>query len=43
LRAERSGRGEGRVYTISVTSTDSAGRTGLASAEVRVPHDQRTK
>jgi len=43
LRAERSGRGEGRVYTINVTSTDSMGRTGLASAQVRVPHDKRTK
>ncbi|HKO15510.1 MAG TPA: hypothetical protein VJU87_04675 [Gemmatimonadaceae bacterium] len=41
LRAERSGTGTGRVYTIGVTCSDAAGNTsspGLTS--VRVPHDQ---
>ena len=30
LRAERSGRGDGRTYTVIVTATDGAGKQGLA-------------
>ena len=41
LRAERSGRGNGRVYTITITSTDSAGNSSSTQVSVRVPHDQR--
>lgn len=41
LRAERSGKSDGRVYTITYRATDCAGNTSLASATVTVPHDQR--
>ena len=38
LRAERSGGGSGRIYTITVTATDAAGNTTQRSVEVSVPH-----
>jgi len=41
LRAERSGTGTGRIYTITITCTDQLGQTGEATVEVTVPHDQR--
>jgi uncharacterized repeat protein (TIGR01451 family) len=41
LRAERSGTGSGRIYTITITSTDSAGNTSSKRLFVTVPHDQR--
>ena len=37
LRAERSGAGEGRIYTITYKVTDHAGRTTIRSVEVKVP------
>src|SRR5574341_143084 len=40
LRAERSGAGNGRVYTMTYQATDIAGNTATASATVIVPHDQ---
>jgi hypothetical protein len=40
LRAERSGLGTDRVYTIVVECTDAAGNVTEASVEVTVPHDQ---
>jgi hypothetical protein len=40
LRAERSGRGDGRVYCISFTAKDSYGKTCKGMVEVGVPHDQ---
>jgi hypothetical protein len=40
LRAERSGKGSGRIYTITITCTDSAGNTSSTSVEVRVPTSQ---
>jgi|GEM_PF-6718020 len=39
LRAERSGIGNGRVYTITVAYTDGAGNPGTADYEVHVPVD----
>jgi hypothetical protein len=39
LRAAKCDR-PGRVYTITYTATDNAGRTSTASATVTVPHDQ---
>jgi hypothetical protein len=39
LRAERSGRGDGRVYCISFTAQDSSGRTCKGMVTVGVPHD----
>ena len=38
LRAERSGLGSGRVYTIKVQSTDFFGNASVASTTVTVPH-----
>jgi hypothetical protein len=39
LRAERSGTGEGRLYTLTVTCTDGSGNTSTATTEVRVAHN----
>ncbi len=41
LRAERSGRGSGRVYTATISVTDFAGNVATGTEEVTVPHDQR--
>jgi glycosidase len=38
LRAERSGRGAGRVYTITVTCADAAGNATSRTTTVTVPH-----
>jgi endo-1,4-beta-xylanase len=38
LRAERSGDGPGRIYTITLTVTDSAGSSSSSSVIVSVPH-----
>jgi len=40
LRAERSGNGSGRVYTIMVQCTDAAGNVATRTVTVTVPHDQ---
>jgi Low-density lipoprotein receptor repeat class B len=39
LRAERSGNGPGRAYTITLTAMDSAGNIATVSTTVAVPHD----
>ena len=41
LRAERSGRGTGRIYTIAVSCTDPSGNAADATAIVSVPRDSR--
>ena len=41
LRAERSGTGSGRIYTITITSTDSAGNSVSKQVFVTVPHSRR--
>jgi hypothetical protein len=41
LRAEREGNGDGRVYTITITCTDSGGNSSDEQVEVTVPHDRR--
>ncbi len=43
LRAERSGTGDGRVYTIVITATDDSGNTSTAEVEVIVPHNKGKK
>ncbi len=40
LRAERSGTGNGRIYTITYQATNTCGATVTATATVTVPHDQ---
>ncbi|MDH5506695.1 MAG: ExeM/NucH family extracellular endonuclease [Anaerolineae bacterium] len=40
VRAERSGTGDGRVYTVTYQATDSCDNTTIASATVTVPHSQ---
>ena len=41
LRAERSGKGNGRIYTIGITCVDSGGSSSHQQTQVTVPHDQR--
>jgi hypothetical protein len=43
LRAERSGTGSGRVYTITVQCTDAAGNSTTKTVTVTVAHDQAKK
>ncbi len=40
LRAERSGTGIGRIYTITYQAVDDSGNTTVRSATVTVPHDK---
>jgi uncharacterized repeat protein (TIGR01451 family) len=41
LRAERLGHGNGRVYHLSFTATDTAGASCSATVKTCVPHDKR--
>jgi hypothetical protein len=43
LRAERSGRGTGRTYTVSITATDCYENSSSADVKIIVPHDMRTR
>lgn len=43
LRAEREGKGSGRLYTAQISCQDAAGNTSTATASVIVPHDQGRK
>jgi hypothetical protein len=40
VRAERSGLGDGRVYTIHAAATDGSGNGATTDGSVRVPHNQ---
>jgi hypothetical protein len=40
LRAERQGKGNGRVYGVNFQVTDSSGNTQAATCKFMVPHDQ---
>lgn len=40
LRAERSGTGNGRVYTLTVQCTDASGNSSTKPVTVTVPHDR---
>jgi hypothetical protein len=41
MRAERSGRGDGRVYVIDITATEAAGNQATSSVAVSVDHDKK--
>jgi hypothetical protein len=43
LRAERHGGGSGRIYTVQISCTDTAGNASAGTATVTVPHDQRKR
>jgi hypothetical protein len=43
LRAERSQKGDGRVYLIAITATDTSGNTSYGAVTVVAPKDQTTK
>jgi hypothetical protein len=43
LRAERSGGGTGRVYTVTITATDEGGNQSSSAVQIRVPHDSKKK
>lgn len=43
LRAERSGKGNGRQYTVTITATDESGIASIANVKILVPHDQGNK
>jgi hypothetical protein len=43
FRAESSGSGDGRIYTITITATDEAGNSSTSDVEIIVPHDKREK
>jgi sugar lactone lactonase YvrE len=43
LRSERSGSGDGRVYTITITATDASGNSSQSLVEIIVPHDKGKK
>ena len=41
LRAETSGTGSDRIYTVTYTATDASGNSAQVSGNVLVPHDQQ--
>ena len=41
LRAERSGEGDERIYTVTYVATDASGNSASAQANVTVPHDKK--
>ena len=43
LRAERSGRKGGRIYTVTMTATDKSKNSSQAIVKIIVPHDKRKK
>jgi hypothetical protein len=43
LRAERSGKGSGRIYTIGVMCTDVGANSSSGNVSINVPHDQGKK
>jgi hypothetical protein len=43
VRSERSGLGDGRVYTVTIRAADAAGNAATGATTVTVPHDQRKR
>lgn len=40
LRSERSGKGNGRIYSLLITATDLSGNASSSTMEIKVPHSQ---
>lgn len=40
VRADRAGKGHGRIYTVTATVTDAAGNVTVSTGQCTVPHDQ---
>lgn len=40
LRSERSGKGEGRTYTVTIVATDAYGNSSSAQVNIIAPHDK---
>ena len=40
LRAERSGKGTVRIYTVTIVATDQSGNSSTAAVNITVPHDR---
>ncbi|KPK77489.1 MAG: hypothetical protein AMJ79_03050 [Phycisphaerae bacterium SM23_30] len=43
LRSERVGKGDGRIYKITITATDTSQNQSVAVVEILAPHDRRKK
>jgi len=43
LRAERSGKGPGRTYTVTIIATDAYGNSSSAQVQIIAPHDKGKK
>ena len=43
LRADRLGKGNGRIYKITITCTDASGNSSKQAVTVTVAHDQKGK
>ncbi len=43
LRADRSGSGTGRIYTLTASASDLAGNSTTTTTNCKVPHDQRNR
>ena len=43
LRADREGKGSGRIYTMTIACTDASGNSSSGTARVTVPHDARRR
>jgi hypothetical protein len=43
LRAERSGKGSGRQYTVTIVARDGSGNESTANVKIIVPHDKKDK
>ncbi len=43
LRSERSGKGDGRMYTIIIVASDQSSNQSTAIVEILAPHDKRKK
>ena len=43
LRAERAGKGNGRIYTVTIVATDASGNSNTADIQISVPSDHGKK